>query len=83
MTRVVKNSPDDAGDIRDMDSIPGSGISPGGRHGNPRQYSCLENPVDRGTWQPTVHEATKTEVTQHAHVAGNVFNSHIKLLLLC
>ena len=38
-----------AGDIRDVGSIPGSGRAPGGRHGNPLQYSCLENPMDRGT----------------------------------
>ena len=44
---VVKNLPANAGDIRDMRSIPGSGISPGGGHGNPLQYSFLENPMDR------------------------------------
>ena len=50
MAKVVKNLPAKAGDIRDLGSIPGSGRSPGGGHGNPLQYSCLENPVDRGTW---------------------------------
>ena len=45
---VVKNLPANVGDIRDMDSIPGLGRSPGGGHGNPLQYSCLENPMDRG-----------------------------------
>ena len=45
---VVKNLPANAGDIRDMDSISGSGRSPGGRHGNPLPYSLLENPMDRG-----------------------------------
>ena len=44
MVLVVKNSPANAGDIRDMGSIPGLGRSPGGGHGNPLQYSCLENP---------------------------------------
>ena len=48
---VVKNLPAKAGDIRDMGSIPGSGRSPGGGHGNPLQYSCLENSMDRGAWQ--------------------------------
>ena len=48
MVLVLKNLPANAGDTGDMDSIPGSGISPGGGHGNPLQYSCLENPVDRG-----------------------------------
>ena len=45
----------DAGDIRDEGSIPGSGRSPGGGHHNPLQYSCLENPIDRGAWWATVH----------------------------
>ena len=48
---VVKNLPANAGDIRDTGSIPASGRSPGGRHGNPLQYYCLENPMDRGAWQ--------------------------------
>ena len=45
---VVKNSTANVGDARDMGSIPGSGRYPGGGHSNPLQYSCLENPVDRG-----------------------------------
>ena len=48
---VVKNPPASAGDLRDLDSFPGLGRYPGGGHGNPLQYSCLENPMDRGTWQ--------------------------------
>ena len=52
---VVKNPPVNAGDIRDMDLIPESGRSPGEGHGNPLQYSFLENPMDRGAWQTTVH----------------------------
>ena len=56
---VVKNPPDNAGDIRDPGSIPGLGRSPGEVHGNP-QYSCLENPVDRGAWQATVHRVTQS-----------------------
>ena len=47
---VVKNLPANAGDIRDMSLIPGSGRSPGGGHGNPLQYSCLGNILDRGAW---------------------------------
>ena len=47
---MVKNSPDDAGDIRDAGSIPGLGRSLGGGHGNPLQYSCLENSMGRGAW---------------------------------
>ena len=48
---AVKNLPASAGDLRDTSSIPGSGRSPGGGHGNSLQYSCLENPMDRGAWQ--------------------------------
>ena len=48
------------GDIGDMSSTPGSGRSPGGEHGNLLQYSYLENPVDRGAWQATVHRVTKS-----------------------
>ena len=47
MALVVKNPPVNAGDIRDAGSIPGLGRSPGRAHGNPLQYSCLENPMDR------------------------------------
>ena len=47
---VVKNIPANAGDIRDVHSIPGLGRSPRERHGNPLQYSCLQNPMDRGAW---------------------------------
>ena len=48
---MVKNPPAMAGDIRDMGSVPGSERSPGGRHGNPLQYSCLENTMDRRPWR--------------------------------
>ena len=57
---VVKNPPASAGDIRDLDSIPGLGRSPGGGHSNPLQYSCLENPMNRGAWQATVHRTAKS-----------------------
>ena len=49
-----------AGDIKDAGSIPGSRRSPGGGHGNPLQYFCLENPMDRVVWQVTVHRAAKS-----------------------
>ena len=52
---MVENPPAKTGNIRDSGSIPGSGRSPGERHGNPLQYSCLENRMDRGAWQATVH----------------------------
>ena len=58
---VVKNPPANAGDIRYMHSIPGSGRSPGGGHGNPIQYSCLENPMERGAWWATVHGVTESQ----------------------
>ena len=58
---VVKNLPANAGDIRDTGSISGSGKSLGGGHDNPVQYSCLENPMDRGAWQATVHEIAKSQ----------------------
>ena len=61
MELVVKNPPANAGVIRDTGLIPGSGRSPGGGHGNPLQYSCLENPMDRGAWQAAVHGATKSQ----------------------
>ena len=52
---MIKNLPANAGEIRDAGSIPGLGRSPGRGHGNPLQYSCLENPMDRGAWRATVH----------------------------
>ena len=57
---VVKNLPANAGDVRDTGSISVLGRSPGGAHGNPLQYSCLENPVDRGAWRATVHRAAQS-----------------------
>ena len=63
---MVKNLPANAGDIRDVGSIPGSGRSAGEGHGNPLQYSCLENPMDRGAWQAMVHEACKESGTIEA-----------------
>jgi len=57
---VVRNLPANAGDIKDLGSIPGLGRSPGGGHGNPLQYSCLENPMDRGDWWATVHRISKS-----------------------
>ena len=59
---MVKNPPANAGDMRDAGSIPGLGKFPGGGHGNPLQYSCLENPMDRGAWQGGT-ESDTTEVT--------------------
>ena len=57
---VVKIPPADAGDIRDVGSIPGLGRSPAGGNGNLLQYLCLENPTDRGTWRVTVRRVAKS-----------------------
>ena len=56
---MVQNLPAKAGDVRDMGLIPGLGRSPGEGNGNPLQYSCLENSMDRGAWRVTVHGVTK------------------------
>ena len=61
MVLVVRNSLNNAGDIRDVNSIPGWGRSPGGRHGNPLQYSCIENPMYRGAWWATVHGVVRVK----------------------
>ena len=70
MVLVVKNLPDNANaeDVTDPGSIPGSGRSPGRGNGNPFQYSCLENAVDRGAWWAAVHGVTKswTPLTNYA-----------------
>ena len=58
---VVENPPANAGDIRDMCSIPGLGRSPGGGHASPLQYSCLGNPMDRGAWRAIVHGDAKSQ----------------------
>ena len=61
--RVVKNPPANAGDTRDMGSIPGLGRAPGEGNGNPLQYSCLENPMDRGAQQAIISRVTKESDT--------------------
>ena len=67
---MVKNLPANARDVRDVGSIPGLGRSPGAGCGNPLQYSCLENPMDRGAWWATVHGVTKswTWLSTHTHM---------------
>ena len=61
---VVKNLPANAGDVRGVDLIPGSGRSPGGRNGNPLQSSCLENSMVRGAWWATVYGMAKSRTHQ-------------------
>ena len=58
---MVKNQPANAGDARDVGSIPGWGRYPGRGHGNPLSYSSLEKPVDRGAWWAMVHEDAKSQ----------------------
>ena len=65
---VVKNLPANAGDARDTGLIPGWGRPPGGKNGNPLQYSCLENPMDKGAWWATVHRVTKSWTQLSAHI---------------
>ena len=88
---VVRNPPASAGDSRDRGSTPGLGRSPGGEHGNPLQYSCLENPLDRGAWRATVHGVAKsrtrlsnktaaTNVCQTLDTSARVLNRHVLLV---
>ena len=63
-TKQNKKPPASAGGIRDLGLIPGSGRSPGGRHGNPLQYSCLENPLDRGAWCTIDHRVTESDTAE-------------------
>ena len=67
---VVKNPPASAGDARDMNSIPGSGRSPGEGNDHPLQYSCLGHPMDRGVWRSVVHEVIKnqTQLSTYTHI---------------
>ena len=76
VTLMVKKLPANA-EVRDVDSVPGLGRFPGGGHGNPLQFSHLENPMDRGACQTTVHRVTKTQtwlsiLTPHTHTHTRV-----------
>ena len=78
---VVKNLSASAGDARDTVSIPGSGRSSGGGHGNPLQCFCLGNPMDRGVWQVTVHRVTKSR-TRLKQLSTQNINSVLQVKLV-
>ena len=83
MALVVKNPPFNAGDVREVGSVCGSGKSPGGEHGNPLQYSCLENPMDRGDWQAIVNRVTESHTTEvTSQVGTHVYITRLSLDLL-
>ena len=74
---VIKNLPTNAVDVRDLGLTPGLGRSPGGGHGNPLQYSCLENPMDSGAWKAAVPGITESQtrlkrLNTHAHTHSNL-----------
>ena len=85
MALAVKSLPSNAGDIKDVGSIPGSGRFPGGGHGNPLQHSCLKNPMDRGAWWVTVHTVAKSRtqlkrLNTHKHIINILYEEpEIKL----
>ena len=71
---VVKNPLANAGDKRDTALIPGSGRFPGGGHGNPLQYTCLENPMDRQVWQAAVHRVANSQ-PRRAHTHTHIYTA--------
>ena len=75
---VVKNLPTKAGDVRDVGSVPGWGRPPGGGHGNPVQYSCLENPMDGGAWRATVTGSQRVRcnwsMSMRVHTSDNHYH---------
>ena len=73
MVLVVKNLSANVGDIRDEGSILESGRSPGGGYDTLLQYSCLENPMDRGAWWATVHEASESWMRLSEHISFTFF----------
>ena len=76
---MVKNLPANAGDARDVSLIPWLVRSPGGGNGNPLQYSCWENPMDRGTWRAADQRVTKNHTAEHRQTSLRLTN----ISLLC
>ena len=84
---MVKNPPANAGDIRNLGSIPGTGRSPGGGHGNPLRYSCLEDPMGRGVWWATAHRVAKSQtqlkrLNTHTHIHPPPHKSRVTNLMI-
>ena len=77
---MVKNLTANAGEVRDAGSIPQSGRSPGEGNGNPIQYSCLGNPMDRGAWQATVLGVAKSQTRLNTHTHTHT-HTHTKIIL--
>ena len=76
---MVKNPPANEGDLRDADLITGLGRFPGGGHGNPLQYICLENSMDRGAWRAMVHRVAKSwtplkQLSMHIYIHMHTFS---------
>ena len=85
---AVKNPSVREGDIRDVGSIPGLGRSPGEGNGDPLQYSCLENPMDRGAWQAMVHSVAKSwtqlkQLSTHTHKQAGTTHTAVVKVRLC
>ena len=80
---VVKNLPASARDARDMGSIPGSGRSPGVGNGNPLQYSCLENFIDRGAWWVQYMGFKESDTAKHIYTLQSQFPNRIEKMLNC
>ena len=73
---MVKNPPANAGDMKDMGLIPGSGRSTGGGYDNPLLYSCLENPMDRGPWLAIVHRVPKSPTQLSMHTGYSLWTDN-------
>ena len=81
MALVVKNPPANAGDTGDMVFIPGSGRCPGGRSGNPLQYSCLGNPMGRRAWQPTAQGLKESDMPERLSACAHTHTYEIQISL--